>query len=205
MIYGLAICVGSMVAQDKALWLTEISIPVMAVVTLVYLHRQLRLSALAYLSITCYFLLHALLAVHPLAISPLGLKAGALLGWHRNNADRVLHFVGDVCLWPPVFELVASVSRTRRAANATVAIALILSLSAFYELLEWKSAIMLGEKNADMFLGWQGDVWDAQKYMALGLEGAVCASMTGCLLHFARSMRVSRRRAKRGSSARVKE
>lgn len=33
-----------------------------------------------------------------------------------------------------------------------------------------------GQEDADLFLGWQGDAWDAQKDMALELGGAVCAA-----------------------------
>jgi putative membrane protein len=73
-------------------------------------------------------------------------------------------------------------------ANAVLSIALVLSLSAGYELLEWKSVIMLGEKNADLFLGWQGDAWDAQKDMALNLAGAVFAGIIDCSVRFARRM-----------------
>jgi putative membrane protein len=190
----MAVCVGSIVTEDKALWLTEVSIPLMVALTLVYLHRQLRFSALAYLSITFLFLIHAVVAIHPIATSPLGFKAGALLGWRRNNIDHVLHFMGGLCLWRPVFEVVALVAHPKRVANTVLSIALVLSLSAGYELLEWKSMIMLGEKNADLFLGWQGDVWDAQKDMALNLAGAVLAAIIDCSLRFARRARVSYRR-----------
>jgi len=124
-------------------------------------------------------------AIHPMATSPLGFKAEALLGWRRNNIDHVLHFMGGLFLWWPVFEVVALVVNPKRVANAVLSIALVLSLSAGYELLEWKSVIMLGGKNADLFLGWQGDRWDAQKDMALELGGAVCASLAGYLLRFA--------------------
>jgi putative membrane protein len=47
-----------------------------------------------------------------------------------------------------------------------------LALSAFYELVEWWVALLVGE-SADAFLGTQGYVWDTQSDMALALCGAI--------------------------------
>jgi putative membrane protein len=51
-----------------------------------------------------------------------------------------------------------------------------LAFSAFYELIEWWAALLIGE-DADAFLGTQGYVWDTQSDMGLALLGAI-----GCLL-----------------------
>jgi putative membrane protein len=47
-----------------------------------------------------------------------------------------------------------------------------LAISAVYELVEWRAAVMLGQ-GADAFLGTQGDSWDTQSDMAMALLGAV--------------------------------
>jgi len=47
-----------------------------------------------------------------------------------------------------------------------------LAVSAFYELVEWWSALALGQ-GADDFLGTQGDPWDTQWDMFCALVGAV--------------------------------
>ncbi len=46
-----------------------------------------------------------------------------------------------------------------------------LAFSAFYELIEWWTAVRTGEA-ATVFLGTQGDVWDTQWDMFLALVGA---------------------------------
>ncbi len=46
-----------------------------------------------------------------------------------------------------------------------------LAFSAFYELLEWRTAAIMGEE-ADAFLATQGDIWDTQWDMFLALLGA---------------------------------
>ena len=47
-----------------------------------------------------------------------------------------------------------------------------LAFSAFFEMIEWWSAVA-GGSAADDFLGTQGDVWDTQWDMFLALVGAV--------------------------------
>jgi putative membrane protein len=58
-----------------------------------------------------------------------------------------------------------------------VAFAFCLAFSAFYELIEWWTAVATGD-SATAFLGTQGDVWDTQWDMFLALIGAATALMT---------------------------
>jgi putative membrane protein len=57
-----------------------------------------------------------------------------------------------------------------------IVLSICLAFSAFYELIEWWAALLIGE-DADAFLGTQGYVWDTQSDMGLALLGAIC-----CLL-----------------------
>jgi putative membrane protein len=55
-----------------------------------------------------------------------------------------------------------------------IILSICLAFSAFYELIEWWAALLIGE-DADAFLGTQGYVWDTQSDMAWALLGAsVC-------------------------------
>ena len=49
-----------------------------------------------------------------------------------------------------------------------------LAVAAFYELIEWWTAVLVGE-SADAFLSTQGYVWDTQADMWTALVGAVLA------------------------------
>ena len=57
-----------------------------------------------------------------------------------------------------------------------VVICICLAVSAFYELIEWWSALALGQ-GAHEFLGTQGDEWDTQWDMFLALVGAIAAQL----------------------------
>jgi putative membrane protein len=47
------------------------------------------------------------------------------------------------------------------------------SSSADYELIEWGAATVFGGELGMAYLGTQGDIWDAQKDMALAASGAL--------------------------------
>jgi putative membrane protein len=51
-----------------------------------------------------------------------------------------------------------------------------LAFSALFELIEWSSALILGQ-DADAYLATQGDPWDTQWDMFLALLGALTAQL----------------------------
>lgn len=57
-----------------------------------------------------------------------------------------------------------------------------LAFSAFYEFIEWWSALIGGGAATD-FLGTQGDVWDTQWDMFLCFIGALLAQLTLARVH----------------------
>lgn len=61
----------------------------------------------------------------------------------------------------------------------TFAISLIMAISGLYEIIEWIAAALFGGDLGQAYLGTQGDIWDAQKDMALAGVGA----LTGTLIH----------------------
>ena len=58
----------------------------------------------------------------------------------------------------------------------------VLGISAMYELLEWFSALVLGQ-GADEFLGTQGDPWDTQSDMFFAFIGATTSLVGFSVLH----------------------
>jgi putative membrane protein len=61
-------------------------------------------------------------------------------------------------------------------------VSICMAISSVYELLEWATALVLGEQS-DAFLGTQGDPWDTQMDMFLALVGAVAALTFLARLH----------------------
>ena len=51
-----------------------------------------------------------------------------------------------------------------------------LSISAFYELVEWAVADVFFKAQGDAYLGTQGDIWDAQKDIFMAFSGAIIST-----------------------------
>jgi putative membrane protein len=111
----------------------------------------------------------------------------SLFGSPRNSFDRVIHLAFGLLLFVPTTEfLEAAVGVTRKPAMFLAIVAL-LALGAVYELIEWSSMVMLDPQAAAVFVGLQGDPWDAQKDMALALLGSVAAYILVRLLRRGRT------------------
>ena len=54
----------------------------------------------------------------------------------------------------------------------------VMSHSVIYEMIEWLAAELFGGELGVAYLGTQGDVWDAQKDMALAAAGAVAGLLS---------------------------
>lgn len=101
----------------------------------------------------------------------------------RNNYDKIGHFAQGF--------VPAIVAREIIIKNAILnhqswlpffVICICLAISAFYELIEWWVALLIGQ-DAEAFLGTQGYIWDTQSDMAYALFGAVLALLTLSRLH----------------------
>ena len=106
---------------------------------------------------------------------PIGFSLQHAFGFARNHFDRLGHFFQGLVPALMVREILL-----RRASVASAQVASImgfacaLAFSAFYELIEWWAALLLGA-GADAFLGTQGDPWDTQSDMACAAVGALFA------------------------------
>lgn len=109
-------------------------------------------------------------------ISAFGFDLNQYFGWSRNMYDRLVHFGYGLLL----FKITADVFLISYPGNkawkiALLAIQFIMASSMVYELIEWAIAVGLSPEEAENYNGQQGDIWDAQKDMALATLGAVIA------------------------------
>jgi len=184
-------------------WVLENVLVVAFVPLLVWGYRRVRFSNLAYTAVFAFLVLHTLGSHYTYAEVPydqwsrdwLGFSIDAALGFERNHYDRLVHLLFGVLLAPLTLELVNlkvdASARWRRA----VAVSLLLSCSALYELIEWAAAMVFGGELGMAYLGTQGDVWDSHKDTALALLGAVVS----VLLIAAFRPRLTARRVARAS------
>ena len=96
----------------------------------------------------------------------------------RNYYDRAAHFAQGFVPAIVTREILLRLGPLKPGAWLfVIVVAVCLSISALYELVEWVVAIATGS-SAEAFLGTQGDVWDSQWDMFLALCGAIVALVT---------------------------
>lgn len=96
----------------------------------------------------------------------------AYFSWERNHYDRLVHFSFGLLILPSLFEFIYS-KYTQKIGFAFIVSWLFLqSFSLIYELFEWSLTIIMSDADAENYNGQQGDIWDAQKDMALAMLGS---------------------------------
>lgn len=166
---------------DRSDWILENALTVLGVALLAATYRAFPLSRLSYGLIFLFLCLHTVGSHYTYALVPYdawsravtGGSLDALLGWERNNYDRIVHFSYGLLLAYPMREVVLRVGEMRGFWGYFLPLDVTMSTSMLYELVEWAAALAFGGGLGAAFLGSQGDPWDAQKDMALASLGAL--------------------------------
>ena len=170
-----ALLVSGLHPHDRATWFMEVA-PILIVAPLLFLtYRRFPLSTLLYLLIALHAVILMVGGAYTYAHVPFGFWLQDVLGTTRNPYDKIGHFAQGFVPALVVREiLLRGEYLTSRAMTAFLAICVALAISACYEMIEWWSALAMGQ-GADEFLGTQGDMWDTQSDMFFALIGAVVA------------------------------
>jgi putative membrane protein len=168
---------------DRKDWLLENALLVVAIVLLAATYRRFPLSRISYTLIFLFLCLHALGSHYTYAEVPYddwwaslsGATFNELVGWERNNFDRVVHFSYGLLIAYPIRELFLRIAGVRGFWGYFLPLDLTMSTSMLFELIEWFVAEVFGGDLGVAYLGTQGDVWDAHKDMALASLGALLA------------------------------
>ncbi|MFZ2997047.1 DUF2238 domain-containing protein [Sphingobium sp.] len=104
-----------------------------------------------------------------------GHDVSSLLGATRNFYDRIVHFAFGALLTLPISESAQRRGGLRKGWSLAFAFAAIGLGSALYEIFEWLLTILAAGDTADYYNGQQGDIWDAQKDMAVAQLGSAVA------------------------------
>jgi putative membrane protein len=141
-------------------------------------YRKFPLTTVSYALVWIFSLILMIGGRYTYAEVPIGNWARDAFGLSRNHFDRVGHFFQGVVPAMLCRELLIRTSPLKPGKWLfTVTMSVALAISAAYELFEWQYATIFGGKQADDFLGSQGDVWDAQRDMFMALCGAVLSQL----------------------------
>lgn len=99
----------------------------------------------------------------------------ATFGFERNMFDRLVHFLFGVLAMPPMVELGSRYWGLSSRMGLAFALMFVLAVGGLYEIFEWSLTLTLSPESAGAYNGEQGDMFDAQKDMALAGLGAILA------------------------------
>ncbi len=165
---------------DFEAWLLEQFATVIALCVLAWcVHNHIQFATHAKISIAVLFIAHTIGTHFTYSDTPYdafvrsvtGISINDLFGWTRNHYDRFVHLMYGVCLAMPTASLFQQRLGTSRFTSRFLAVHIIISTSAIYELVEWLAALIFGSELGMLYLGTQGDIWDAQMDIALAIIG----------------------------------
>jgi len=197
LLLAMLICSG-LHPYDRLTWLMEVLPVLIALPILACTWRRFPLTGLLYALI----FLHALILIaggaYTYARVPLGFWLQDVLGTVRNPYDKIGHFAQGLVpalaareiLWRGGY--VGAADKGSRRMLAFLAICVAMAISAWYELIEWWAALLMGQ-GADEFLGTQGDPWDTQSDMCMAFIGALVATLILARWHDRQIERLARR------------
>ena len=176
---------------DRTTWWLEVFPCFIGLAVMWATRSQFPLTNLLYALILIHGLILMLGGAYTYARVPLGFWMQDWFGFARNNYDKIGHFAQGFV--PAIIArelLIRKWKIPQRGLVAFLAISISLAFSALYELIEWWTALGLGQ-SADEFLGTQGDPWDTQSDMFFALIGAVTALVTLSAFHDKQLTKVS--------------
>ncbi len=138
----------------------------------VWSYFKFRLSNLSYVLIFIFAMLHIAAAHYTYGATPWGDWFKEIFDLGRNHFDRVTHFLYGVLMVPVAMDLLKK-HISQAWLLALTAFTIIVSLGAFYEIAEFIVGVTVQPEKGLAFLGFQGDMWDTQKDMALQAIGAL--------------------------------
>ena len=141
--------------------------------------RKNHLPMTAFTGIVCFTLLHVIGARYIYSYVPykewsvaLGIVDADFYQDPRNHFDHFVHFSFGVLLFPYLLYICKTWFKQKSLIAILMAWLFVQTGSMIYELFEWLLTVVMTSEEADYYNGQQGDIWDAQKDMALAMLGS---------------------------------
>lgn len=161
--------------HDRFTWVLEVFPVLLGIPALIWVYPRFRFTPLVYTLVALHAIILMVGGKYTYAEVPFGFWMRDSFGLARNHYDRIGHLAQGFIPAMVVREIFIRRSPLRGSRWLPfLVICFCLAFSAFYELIEFWTALSTGEA-AEAFLGTQGDPWDTQWDMMLALIGAIAA------------------------------
>lgn len=178
-----ALLVSAINPYERLTWVMEVMPVIIALPVLALTFKRFPLTNLLYFLIFLHLLILIVGGTYTYARVPVGNWVQDWLSLARNPYDKLGHFwqgLVPALIAKEIFVRCHYVLGKKMVAFLSICVAM--AISAWYELIEWWAALIMGQ-GADEFLGTQGDQWDTQSDMWFACMGAIFAVFILASLH----------------------
>ena len=160
---------------DRSDWALENVLVLAFVIIMAASYKSFTFSRISYSLIFIFMCLHEIGAHYTYARVPydsflmthFNFSLNEMMGWDRNHFDRLVHFLYGLLMAYPFREIYCRIAYGKGFWGYFLPLLFTIAASMTFELFEWAAAEVFGGDLGVAYLGTQGDVWDAQKDMAL--------------------------------------
>lgn len=164
--------------SDRLTWVMEVMPVFIAAPILLLTYKRFPLTPLLYVLIALHAIVLIVGGTYTYAHVPFGFWLQELFDLARNPYDKIGHFMqGFVPALVAREILLRREDVSRKAMAGFLSVCVAMAVSAFYEMIEWWAALMMGQ-GAEAFLGTQGYQWDTQSDMFFAMFGGIVAVFT---------------------------
>jgi putative membrane protein len=157
-------------------WLLEVGPGLAGIAVLIGVYRRFPMSHVVYIGVFVHTLILVWGGYYTYALNPLGAWAQEAFHLSRNHYDRLGHLALGFFPALTIREVLLRRTPLQRGGWLTfILLSIVLAIGAFWELVEWRTTLLVASDVGQAFLGSQGDIWDAQWDMLLALIGAAIA------------------------------
>jgi putative membrane protein len=160
--------------QEVLDWVIEnvLVVTFILVISIQLTNQKIQLSNFAMLCIFIFLSLHEWGAQYVYSRHPLGNWMQTNMHLQRNGYDRLVHFSFGLLFYFPARENIGKRVRILTAQVNIRILQIVLCFASLFELIEFAVAnYIFPDANGETYVGTQGDIWDAQKDVALALVG----------------------------------
>lgn len=159
--------------NDVSNWWIENILTFVSLFFLIATYRYFQFSNKSYFLITIFLCLHVYGSKYTYADNAFGFWLKDLLDMQRNPYDRIVHFSFGLLLYYPLKEFFIKCLNYPFSIAFYFPVVIVLAASGAFEIIEWLIADIFFKQHGEAYLGTQGDIWDAQKDMALAFLGSI--------------------------------
>ncbi|MDD9266658.1 DUF2238 domain-containing protein [Paenibacillus sp. GCM10023248] len=168
---------------NRIQWLMENLLLVAAVTLLLCTYRRFQFSMISYWFIFVFLCFHAYGAHYTYQGTPFDAWLKGTFHTHRSYYDRVVHFLFGLFWTYPAREWLTRVTAVRKGIwSYVLPVTIVFGFSSLFEIIEMIAALVAGQAGQE-YVGMQGDPFDSEKDMGLGLAGA---ALSMCILGWKR-------------------